>query len=88
MPERTGPGGVLTDLDEDGLRRQLHGLRFEAAAVCLLWGFRHPDHERRTAALVEEAQPGAHVSVRTRPPACSASTSDAPPPWWTRRCRR
>ena len=31
--------------------------------MCLLWGFRHPDHERRTAALVEEAQPGAHVSM-------------------------
>ena len=31
--------------------------------MCLLWGFRHPDHEQRAAALVERAHPGAHVST-------------------------
>ncbi len=63
VPERTGPGGVLRELDEAELRRRLEGLEFEAAAVCLLWGFRHPGHERRTAELVEELRPGTHVST-------------------------
>ena len=31
--------------------------------MCLLWGFRHPEHERRAAALVERAHPGVHVST-------------------------
>ncbi len=63
VPERTGPGGVLRELDEAELRRRLEGLEFEAAAVCLLWGFRHPGHERRAAELVEESRPGVHVST-------------------------
>jgi N-methylhydantoinase A len=63
VPERTGPDGVLRPLDEDGLRSALEGLGFDAAAVCLLWGFRHPDHERQAGALVEELAPDAHVSL-------------------------
>jgi N-methylhydantoinase A len=63
VPERTGPDGVLRALDEDALRSALSELDFEAAAVCLLWGFRHPEHERRAAELVEEAVPKAHVST-------------------------
>src|SRR5213079_3374376 len=58
-----GPDGVLRPLDEDGLREALGGLEFESAAVCLLWGFRHPDHERRVGQLVEESRPEAHVSL-------------------------
>jgi N-methylhydantoinase A len=61
--ERNGPEGVLRPLDEDALRAALDGLDAEAAAVCLLWGFRYPEHERRTAELLEEAQPGIHVST-------------------------
>jgi 5-oxoprolinase (ATP-hydrolysing) len=63
VPERTGPDGVLRELDEEALRAALDELDAEAAAVCLLWGFRHPDHERRVAALLEEAAPGLHVST-------------------------
>jgi N-methylhydantoinase A len=63
VPERTGPDGVLRPLDEAALRSALEGLDAEAAAVCLLWGFRHPEHELRAAALVEEAVPGIHVST-------------------------
>ena len=63
VPERTGPEGVLRELDEDELRATLEGLDMEAAAVCLLWGFRHPGHERRAAELVAEAHPEAHVST-------------------------
>src|SRR5919204_1760081 len=43
--ERTGPDGVLRELDEDALRAALRSLDVEAAAVRLLWGFRHPGHE-------------------------------------------
>jgi N-methylhydantoinase A len=63
VPERVGPQGVLRPLDEDALRAALDGLDVEAAAVCLLWGFRHPEHERRVAELLEEALPGVHVST-------------------------
>lgn len=63
VPERTGPDGVLRPLDEDALRSALAELDFEAAAVCLLWGFRHPAHELRAAELIEEAAPEAHVST-------------------------
>jgi N-methylhydantoinase A len=63
VPERTGPAGVLRALDEDELRAALDGLDAEAAAVCLLWGFRHPEHEQRAAVLLEEAVPDIHVST-------------------------
>jgi N-methylhydantoinase A len=63
VPERTGPDGVLRELDEDALRSALEGLDAEAAAVCLLWGFRHPEHERRVAELVEDAMADIHVST-------------------------
>ncbi|HYI99448.1 MAG TPA: hydantoinase/oxoprolinase family protein [Thermoleophilaceae bacterium] len=64
-PERCGPGGVLQPLDEDELRRRLAELEpgVEAVAVCLLWGFRHPGHERSAARLVGEALGDVHVSA-------------------------
>jgi N-methylhydantoinase A len=53
--ERCGPHGVLRELDEDALRESLGEVEdAEAVAVCLLWGFRHQDHERRAAAIAEE----------------------------------
>src|SRR3954452_20941707 len=58
--ERCGPDGVLRELDEDALREDLDGLDAEALAVCLLWGFRHQDHERRVAELAGE---DIHVST-------------------------
>jgi N-methylhydantoinase A len=63
VPERTGPDGVLRPLDEGALVSALAELDAEAAAVCLLWGFRHPEHERRVAELLESALPGVHVST-------------------------
>src|SRR5918999_3464545 len=54
VPERTGPDGVLRELEEEGLRESLDGFEADAVAVCLLWGFRHPEHERRVAEVVEE----------------------------------
>nr|MBA3263935.1 hydantoinase/oxoprolinase family protein [Thermoleophilaceae bacterium] len=63
VPERTGPDGVLRALDEDALREALGELDCEAVAVCLLWGFRHPEHERRVAELASEALGAVHVST-------------------------
>jgi N-methylhydantoinase A len=62
VPERTGPEGVIRELDEELLAQRLGALdgEVEAAAVCLLWGFRHPAHELRAAeALGDEV----HVST-------------------------
>jgi N-methylhydantoinase A len=63
VSERTGPEGVLRALDEDALRAALEGLDCEAIAVCLLWGFRHPEHERRAAELATEVLGDVHVST-------------------------
>jgi N-methylhydantoinase A len=60
VPERTGPDGVIRELDEELLRERLSGIDAEAVAVCLLWGFRHPEHERRVAEL---ARDDVHVST-------------------------
>jgi N-methylhydantoinase A len=64
VPERTGPDGVLRPLDEEALIAALRGVDCEAVAVCLLWGFRHPGHERRVGSLVAEAL-GEDVHVST-----------------------
>ncbi|GAC1317314.1 MAG: hydantoinase/oxoprolinase family protein [Thermoleophilaceae bacterium] len=63
--ERCGPDGVIEALDEDALRQTIAQLddEVEAVAVCLLWGFRHPDAERRAAELVGELRPDLHVST-------------------------
>src|SRR3954466_8526731 len=58
--ERCGPDGVLLELDTDALARDLAELDVDAVAVCLLWGFRHQDHERRVAELIGDR---AHVST-------------------------
>src|SRR5205085_1139982 len=65
VPERTGPDGVLRALDESRLAELVHERceDVEAAAVCLLWGFRHRGHERAVAAVLERELPDVHVST-------------------------
>jgi N-methylhydantoinase A len=66
VAERTGPDGVLEPLNRRQLEGALSALAdqgVEAAAICLLWGFRHPEHEQATAAAIEEQHPGIHVST-------------------------
>ena len=65
VPERTGPDGVLEELHEEAVRTEIERLDgdFESAAVCLLWGFRHPGHERRVAELLAEGGSELHVST-------------------------
>ncbi|MBV9212606.1 MAG: hydantoinase/oxoprolinase family protein [Actinobacteria bacterium] len=65
VPERCGPEGIIRKLDEDELARRLDGTPegIEAAAICLLWGFRHTAHERRAAELIASRAPELHVST-------------------------
>src|SRR4051812_33536443 len=65
VPERTGPDGVLRELDDDALRERLGALPedCESVAVCLLWSFLHPEHEQRVARVLEEVRPDLHVSA-------------------------
>jgi 5-oxoprolinase (ATP-hydrolysing) len=54
----TADGDVLTPLDEDALTRELAKARddgFRSAAVVLLHGYRHTEHEQRAAALARDA---------------------------------
>jgi N-methylhydantoinase A len=64
--ERMGPDGVLVPLDHDSVRAAVAACRdaeVEAVAVCLLFGFLHPEHERRVGAALRQALPGVHVSL-------------------------
>src|SRR3954469_5855662 len=65
VPERTGPDGVLRELDEAALRTRIAELpdEVESAAVCLLWSFLHPAHEQRVARVLAEVRPDLHVST-------------------------
>jgi N-methylhydantoinase A len=55
--ERVGPDGVLVDLDLGSLPE----IDAEAVAVCLLFSFRDPRHERAVAAELRGRLPHAHV---------------------------
>lgn len=62
-------GGVVVPLDEDQARQVLAEVRaagVEAIAVCLLWSIANPVHERRLAALLDEACPGIPYSLSHR----------------------
>ena len=59
-------GEVVTPLDEHDLRSGVRKLRdkgVEAIAVCFLFSFLNPDHERRAKAVVAEEMPGVRVSL-------------------------
>jgi len=55
--ERTGPDGVIAPLELDSLPE----FDAEAVAVCLLFSFRDPDHERAVAAELRRRLPDARV---------------------------
>ena len=55
--ERMGPNGVVEPLDLDSLPT----LEAEAVAVCLLFSFRDPSHERAVADEIARRLPKAHV---------------------------
>ena len=59
-------GEVVTPLDEAGLRDSVHRLKakgVEALAVCFLFSFLNPEHERRAAEIVAEVAPECRISL-------------------------
>ena len=59
-------GEVVTPLDEADLRRAILALRAKGVAsiaVCFLFAFIDPTHERRAAELIAELMPNARVSL-------------------------
>jgi N-methylhydantoinase A/oxoprolinase/acetone carboxylase beta subunit len=67
VPERVvKDGSVLVPLDQGAARarvRELKDAGVEAVAVCLLFSFVNPEHERRVAEIVREEFPEAFLSV-------------------------
>ncbi len=67
VPERIlKDGSVLVPLDEEKARQQVRKLKragVEAVAVCFLFSFVNPEHERRVAEIVREEFPEAFLSV-------------------------
>lgn len=66
VAERCGPDGVIRPLDADSLDAAVAavvGAQPEAVAVCLLFGYLHPEHERRVADAIRARLPDIHVSV-------------------------
>jgi N-methylhydantoinase A len=64
--ERMGPDGVIEQLDEGSLAHAVAQVReagVEAVAVCLLFAFLHPEHERRAGEALRSALDGVHVSL-------------------------
>jgi N-methylhydantoinase A len=64
--ERMGPDGVLVPLDDGSVGAVVDACReagVEAVAVCLLFGFLHPEHERRVGEALRQALPGVQVSL-------------------------
>jgi N-methylhydantoinase A len=67
IPERIDARGrVVTPLDEAAVEevcRCLEGTGVEAIAICFLFSYVNPEHERRAKAIVERMLPGVPVSV-------------------------
>jgi N-methylhydantoinase A len=67
VPERVAASGeILIPLDEDAVRREaaaLAGDGVQAIAICFLFSFLNPLHERRAAEIVRERCPDVMVSI-------------------------
>lgn len=65
--QRIGSDGrIVKPLNESALRRSIEDLitrGTESLAVCLLWAFRNPEHEKRVASICEEVAPSIPVSL-------------------------
>jgi N-methylhydantoinase A len=64
--ERVGPNGVLEGLSDEEVERiagELRELGVESVAVCLLFSYLEPAHERAIAQGLRDALPGVHVSA-------------------------
>jgi N-methylhydantoinase A len=66
VTERTGPEGEISPLDDQSLHDAVSAIEeaeVEAVAVCLLFAFAHPEHEKRVGEALREALPDVHVSL-------------------------
>ena len=67
VAERVDSGGeVRRELDVEGLKRQVEYLKSEgvdSVAICFLFSFLNPDHEREAERIVRELLPDAYVSA-------------------------
>ncbi len=64
--ERTGPEGIVEPLaagEAERLAAALEAGDAESVAICLLFSYLDPTHERRLAASLRERLPGLHVSA-------------------------
>ena len=64
--ERIGPDGVIEPLADSEIERLVAAVRdsgAEAVAICLLFAYRDPAHERAIAAALRAALPDVHVSA-------------------------
>lgn len=64
--ERMGPGGVVVPLDAASLAAAVDAVAaadVDAVAVCLLFGFLHPEHEQRVGDALRARLPGVAVSL-------------------------
>ncbi len=52
---------ILNETETEAAIRRLVAKGVEAIAVCFLWSFKHPAHERRVKAMVEALAPGLFV---------------------------
>jgi N-methylhydantoinase A len=67
VPERLDfRGQVVRPLDEEAVREAVRRLRLqrtESIAVCLLFSFVNPEHERRVREIIREEHPEARISL-------------------------
>ncbi len=67
VPERVDyQGNVITELDEDAVRRIVRELQdkgVESVAICYYFSFVHPQHEQRTAEILREMSPNLCLSL-------------------------
>jgi N-methylhydantoinase A len=67
--ERMGPDGEIAPLDADSLAAAVAAVReagVESVAVCLLFSFLHPEHERRVGEALRKALDGVAVSLSSQ----------------------
>jgi N-methylhydantoinase A len=66
VPERIlSDGSIYKELDENAVRKccaRLKKQNVESLAICLLFSFVNPIHEKRVAKIVAEEMPGVHIS--------------------------
>ena len=67
VPERTrADGSIKTELDEAAVAEAVKGMLeegVEGLAVCFLFSYLNPEHERRVGEIIEELAPGLYTSL-------------------------